>query len=268
MKISFCGDTHGQFMAIDNLIVREKPDLVIQCGDFGIWNDKYGRFNKVKCQSHNRNVPVYFCRGNHENHDVLDTFPDFKISNLKNSERVIKNLVVKENNLSIEQWEILKNKTFPFADNFYLCESGSILSPAENCKILFIGGAVSTDRHLRKEHISWWKQETMYQYQIDYLLDLIDSRPSIDIVVSHTAPLDVVNKVTSFNSIEKMRDPTSKLLSVVHEKLHPKLWFFGHFHIEKTIKLENSPTVFHALNMSDIYKNGKYTKSFYHSVEI
>ena len=37
---------------------------------------------------------------------------------------------------------------------------------------------------------------------------------------------------------------------------------------KKTIKLESGRTYFHALNMCNIYKNGKYDDLFFHSIEI
>jgi predicted phosphodiesterase len=37
MKILITGDVHAQFGILNNLINKEKPELVICCGDFGFW---------------------------------------------------------------------------------------------------------------------------------------------------------------------------------------------------------------------------------------
>ena len=262
MRITFCGDTHGALSSLDTISTRESPDIIIQCGDFGIWPDMYGRYNKIKTKT---DIPVYFCRGNHEEHNLLDTFPDFKISNLKTGERVVKENVSELSGLGIEYFEKISKIPFPNADNIYLCESGSILSPAADFNILFIGGAYSIDKHHPIPNKSWWIQETMWQYQIDNLLNLIETKPKINIVVSHTCPSFIIKNVTQSYTLEKSKDPTCKLLEVVYEHLKPEMWFFGHFHVPFEGSFEN--TRFIGLDMCDI-ETGKYSPGFYYNVDI
>ena len=264
MRITFCGDTHGAFSSLTTIAERECPDIIIQCGDFGIWPSSNGNYNKIKTKT---NIPIYFCRGNHEEHNLLDTFPDFKISNLKTSERLVKENVVELSGLGFEYFEKLKNIPFPSADNIYLCESGSILSPAANFNILFIGGALSIDKEWRTPNKSWWTQETMWKYQVEYVLDLIESEslPKINVVVSHTCPYFMTDAVINKYTYEKALDPVCKLLDRVYAEIHPELWVFGHFHKYFTGVFEK--TKFVALNMCDI-ETGRFNSEFFYNVDI
>ena len=79
-KILAVGDVHGKFGMLNKLINKEKPDLVLQCGDFGYWPKEHG---KTYVGSTGRvtyfdqycikpgDSKIYFCAGNHEDHESL-----------------------------------------------------------------------------------------------------------------------------------------------------------------------------------------------------
>jgi len=247
MKIVFCGDIHAEFHAIEQLIDLTAADIIIQAGDFGIWPDCYHR---VKVD---RNVPVYFCRGNHENHDLLDTFPIGEICNLKTSERINNPILSEKRKISNYNIRKLMRTKFPHAHNIYLCNTGSILT-LNNKNILFLGGADSIDRNSRTIGKSWWPQEIFSLEDFDLVSERIKDK-HIDIVVSHTAPKFIVEQL-SF--IEKLNDPTTKALELIFDMIKPELWIFGHFH--KYIEIQIQQCKFIGL---DTYPPGLYTNLFY-----
>jgi len=74
MSVIVAGDIHGDWGYFNSLINRKKPEIILQCGDFGWWPQIKERRNKqpwshldVKPQG----SKIYFCDGNHEDHHSL-----------------------------------------------------------------------------------------------------------------------------------------------------------------------------------------------------
>ena len=71
------GDVHGEYYDFMNRICGagvKKDDTVIVCGDFGlVWNDEYHKFF-LKALA-NQPFSVLFVDGNHEDFDLLYTYP-------------------------------------------------------------------------------------------------------------------------------------------------------------------------------------------------
>jgi len=195
MKILFCGDLHGNWGALNNIINKKQPDIVLQCGDFGWWPQwevthpvLYGRQSVWTHKGLKPgNTKVYFCDGNHEQHPTL--------------------------NQDGEIHELYKN--------IFFCPRGSILQ-LEDLKILFVGGAASIDKDKRTPGHDWFPEEMLNIKQCDRIL----SHQDIDMVISHTCP-------ESFNiqgSDGKMNDSTRLVLDKVLMTYNPDLWVFGHWH--------------------------------------
>ena len=79
MKTLIVGDIHGDWGKLNSLLAKKKPNIVLQCGDFGWWPKMevtkpvlYGRqkiwiLHGVKpC-----GAEIYWCDGNHEEHPLL-----------------------------------------------------------------------------------------------------------------------------------------------------------------------------------------------------
>lgn len=256
MKVAVCGDIHGRFDALDKVAIETNSDVIIQCGDFGFWP---GNLNKIKTKT---KIPIYFCRGNHEDHDTLDTYPELTISNLKTSERITNEFLLEKRKLSIKKVEVNKKKIPRRADNIFLCNHGSILT-LEDTNILFFGGAKSIDKMYRKEGSSWWPQEIPPGYIVDKTLELIQNI-DIDIVISHTAPKFIVEKFIDTEHLTSL-DPTTYILEEIFISAHPKLWFFGHFH--KNFQINSHDCLFFGLNACN-YNTGKFNNDFYQTFEV
>lgn len=213
---------------LNMLINDKKPDIILQCGDYGWWPHMHGRVEhwpdgmpKHKWDQFGlkpKNTKVYWCDGNHENHDDLD-------EKVKEHGRV--------------PIEIMKNV-------FYMPRASTLTLP-DGRNVLFMGGADSVDKHVRTEGVSWWRQEIINQGDIYALPDM-----KIDIVISHTIPWSIINEPaframfanSPFGRLEA--EPSTLALETVWEKYQPSLWYAGHWHV--SYRTTKGPTEFFILN--------------------
>jgi len=98
-------------------------------------------------------------------------------------------------------------------------------------KIGFISGAYSVDRAART-HNNYDPVHEHEELSTDLLQKAIDLmvEEQPDVIVSHTAPLAVYDKLRLIPHFGKIRSRTSQALSIVLEECSPSLWAFGHFH--------------------------------------
>jgi predicted phosphodiesterase len=73
MKIIVVGDLHGDFESLNSLIHDEKPNIILQVGDFGYWLTRDG-WPPTDPALELRDTLVYWCEGNHEDHEALAQF--------------------------------------------------------------------------------------------------------------------------------------------------------------------------------------------------
>ena len=210
-KILIVGDVHADFGALNQFLNRKRPDIILQCGDFGWWPHRHGtekitrnrRFDQYAVKP--GGSQLYWCDGNHENHDDLQ-------------ERV---RAAQGGPVEI-----------PVPGCHYM-PRGSILTLPDGRTVLFFGGAMSTDKEGRVEGDDWWAGEVPTQKDLDFAREQVAAHGGrVDIVISHTGPLAFLRQLPK-NKIEQRRldDPTVALLDVILEEFRPKQWFFGHFHL-------------------------------------
>lgn len=147
-NVLILGDVHGNFGGLKEFIHEASPDLVLQCGDFGVWPP--GGIGLLQQWFSDLECDLYFCPGNHEWWDELDALESGKIHQV--------------------------------AETVFYCAFGSTLRVNDDT-VLFAGGADSIDKGSRTEKLSWWKQEIITEQDMRYLPDC-----RVDVVVSHTAP--------------------------------------------------------------------------------
>lgn len=228
------GDVHGDFRKLNEFIdrkicahpaikalaadsLREGGELevtILQCGDMAyFWPRKsnLGRIqNNVSFLKDGR-VNIYWCAGNHEDWDKLDS-------------------------LGTEISEV--------DAGIFFCPFGSTLKLSPEITVLFAGGAESVDHMARflkmcqGYHKIWWTQESISEADIARL----DSVQRADWVISHTAPMCFGIQAwlagNPWSGVPK--DNTSMImLDRVFARYRPKKWFFGHFHIHAKGKHEN-----------------------------
>lgn len=230
------GDIHGRWGPLNQLINRKRPKTILQVGDFGWWprfhglpkpktrKDQYGRWIKpgnnygIKCND----TEVFFCPGNHEDWDELS---------------------------------LRKAMPAHLYDEVYYMRRGATLTLDDGRVVLFMGGALSVDKETRIIGLDWFPQE-LIPYSEFYRLQE-EGLDRVDIVISHTCPLEFNHKV----DLELRKRPDYKLwsykfmdcsqqvLSAILEEYRPKLWYFGHFHI--TVSGVYDDTKWYCLNYPD-----------------
>lgn len=200
-KVMFIGDLHGNFYHINNMIKEHSPDIIIQCGDFGIWNEN--KFKNINVG----NTLVYFIDGNHEDFDYIEN-------------------------------EIVAKNKFEIAKNVFYQPRGSYIT-INNKNILFIGGAGSIDKKFRTPGYDWWPNETISINDVENLPEVnIDIVVSHTCPKEFKKDLTLNKSFKEF--FGEFNDPCEFLLSeFVLKKYNPKSWYFGHFHIHQKGKYEN-----------------------------
>ena len=187
--------------------------LILQCGDFAyFWTgvDFSGAIrNQVDFLPGGR-LPVYWCAGNHEDWDKLDSF-------------------VNPRNPCAKIVEV--------DAGLYYCPFASTLTLAPGLTVLFAGGAESGDKDYRLAKMRekgclkiWWEQEGISESDMARL----NCVQQTQWVVSHTAPaaFNLAQSLTGSYKSNAKRDipPSRKFLDTVLRRFRPRRWFFGHFH--------------------------------------
>ena len=132
-----------------------------------------------------------------------------------------------------DHWSLRDRKTDELVKDVHYMPRGSMFTLSDGRTILFMGGGDSIDKNMRKIGVDWFPEEVIRQKDIENLPDI-----KIDIVVSHTCPLELVGEMRGYR--EKSVEPSNHALSYVLEKYHPDLWFYGHWHVYKDTYLRDT----------------------------
>ena len=206
------GDTHGT-VDWEKLNTRKLPDqkhmdpdrdYLIVAGDFaGVWDgadyDAYILKNYNK-----RNFTTLFVDGNHENHDLLDKYP-------------------------VEEWH--GGKVHKISGRVIHLMRGQVFE-IDGMKFFTMGGAESTDKHLRDEGESWWSREMPSDEEYEEALRNLERvNFEVDIVITHCAPEGYIGNHLAGTVRRSKNRLTEFLDSLISEHgLKFKHWYFGHYH--------------------------------------
>ena len=229
------GDTHGSIdtekISIMEFFYEDKlKDLangkVLIAGDFGgVWyKSKPGTIhpkdiNAMEDIYGSNPFDILFIRGNHENHDLLETLPTT---------------------------EGFGGIVRPIIDKVtQLCDS--YVFEIDGIKILVMGGADSVDKAYRTKHLTWWPQELISEEEYKKACEELDKvNWEVDIVLTHTCPLSVIPLLEQHLPVwdetyfgKKSIDPSTTYLQKIADKIKTKYWCFGHFHVDVTLPMEN-----------------------------
>ena len=86
-----------------------------------------------------------------------------------------------------------------------------------------MGGANSIDKEYRTPGFDWFPEEEITQADLD---NCPDENTKIDIVISHTVPNSIFNRM----NLLRERESSTFALELIHKTYRPELWYFGHFH--------------------------------------
>lgn len=179
-------------------------DYLIICGDFGgVWCGDHEELYWRKWLD-KKNYTTLFIDGNHENFDMLGSFP-----------------IV----------DFCKGKAHKISNKIYHLMRGQIYC-IDNKKIFTFGGAASHDKEFRKEGKSWWKEELPNESEYNIAAENLSKADwSVDIIITHSAPASIQRLIKP--SYEE--NVLTNFLDNVNSQLKFNKWFFGHYHLDEQI---------------------------------
>ena len=226
--IFITGDTHRDFTKFNTKRFLEqkkltKEDYVIVCGDFGIWNTSAEERYWLDWLN-DKPFTTLFVSGNHENFDLLKTFP-------------------------IEQWNggkvqfirpsiihLMRGQIFDIDGKSFFAMGGAsshdidagILEPDDPS---FHEKRKWMDRRCllyRINHISWWKEEMPSDEEYEEARKNLDACEwKVDYISSHCCPSSIMDIIGKGHY---KRDRLTDFFEELKDKLDFQLWFFGHYH--------------------------------------
>ncbi len=207
--IYIVGDTHGEWNLLNTFINKKRPDLILQVGDFGYWP----QFNN----SYELGKHSYGMDGR-----VIKKHKWYQCGIKNKSTRIL----FCDGNHE-DHWALKTLKNPEVCPSVFYQARGTVVVLEDGRNVLFLGGADSIDKDTRTIGVDWFPDEVITNADI---YNLPDTR--IDIVISHTCPEEFIPELGY--SFGKCKDPSCKALSYVLYKCKPSLWYFGHWHINKT----------------------------------
>ena len=231
------GDCHAKFnkFSVENFPEQKemtRDDIVIVCGDFGLWNDNNEERYWFKWLSE-KNFTVAFVDGNHENFDRLysDEFPVVDFHGGK-AHKIRDNI-----------YHLMRGYVFEFDGKKFFCFGGAsshdisdgILDRADfNSDEEFMATVKDWYKRwkmFRINHISWWKQELPTEDELAFgLQTLIRNGNKVDYIISHCCPQEVA-------SLCGFREPDvlTQWFNMVARTVQFDKWYFGHYHDNRQI---------------------------------
>ncbi len=214
-----------------------KKDILFQLGDFGyLWyypeiTPLYKKDMNAIGELADKNFTTIIVPGNHENYDLIETFP------------IIKKFGGKVREIKTKKGSV------------YIALRGEVYT-INGEKYFTFGGAISTDikdriskkkwkdsqsnklrkNRIKKSKISWWEQEIPSKEEFEYgFQNLKKHNFEIDYILTHTAPISVLKQIMLLDK-NKLYDPTAFMLEKFKNKTKFKKWFFGHIHSNEVIE--------------------------------
>lgn len=213
--IYITGDTHGThdfYKLLDNQLKNlTKRDYVIIAGDCGVLFGPKVKEYMLNLYSY---LPftVLFVDGNHENYDLLDSYP-------------------------IQKWN--GGKVQFLTDTVIHLLRGQVYK-IEGQTFFTFGGALSYDKVRRKPHVSWWERELPSKedfFEAMRNLECVNFR--VDYVITHDCPTSWKTMVCNCSKIRNngfIESSSNYYLEEIEKQIVFRHWYFGHYHMDYTTK--------------------------------
>lgn len=213
------GDTHGNIDFLKLHIFAEnnpeltRDDYVIIAGDFGgIWSE----FTMDRTLTPYEKLPftVLFVDGNHENFDIINSFP-------------------------IEKW--MGGKIHRIRPNIIHLMRGQVFT-LEGKTIFTFGGATSIDKFMRRENISWWAAELPTGKEVEEGISNLEKyNNQVDYIITHSCDERALYYPPLKDPYQSMKIfPENRILSIFTDTVKFKHWYFGHFHMDAQLNEEKT----------------------------
>jgi hypothetical protein len=209
------GDVHGGIQQRVGEVVKirsydkEDDNFLVVAGDFGLpWysdqlrNRRENRvLDQVQARLERQNLTVCFVDGNHENYDLLYSYP------------------------------LDEDGTRPLRPRIRHLPRGGVYRIG-GFDLFAFGGALSTDRGMESLGRGYWREELPNPEEAMRGLGTVMTAPNIDLVVTHAAPAGVLSMMGDVDPA-RFRDPAAKNLEeyceIVEEHFPFARWYFGHY---------------------------------------
>ena len=231
------GDTHGDFSKLFPHTfslyndLREN-DILIICGDFGIWHYDAREQNWLKFLS-DQKYTIVFVDGNHENFNRLNH--EFVTVDFHGG---------KAHQICHNVFHLMRGYIFEFEGKKFFAFGGAkshdiwggILDPAGKTKDQFLeeyDAMIKSGECFRVKGVSWWPQELPTEKEMQRgIQELEKVNWKVDYVITHCLPTDIQS---IFSSGEFETDILTDYLMDIARKLNFQQWYCGHYHCERTI---------------------------------
>lgn len=231
------GDCHAEFNRFSSKNFPEqkemtRDDIVIVCGDFGLWHDTPEERYWFKWLSQ-KNFTLVFVDGNHENFDRLygNEFPVVDFHGGK-AHKIRENI-----------YHLMRGYVFEFDGKKFFAFGGAsshdihdgildaddFQTPEEFYAT--IKRWYAEDKWFRINHVSWWKQEMPSEDEMAFgLQTLIHNQSKVDFIISHCCPQEIASMM-GFREPDRL----TQWFNMVAHTVQYDRWYFGHYHDEKQI---------------------------------
>lgn len=231
------GDCHADFHKFNTKQFPQqkemtKDDYVIVCGDFGgIWNNSESERYWLDWMER-KSFTLLFVDGNHENFDMLATFPvvDFHGG--------------KVHQIRSNIFHLMRGQCYDLQGKTFFCFGGAsshdiedgILDPfGFEDKSKFVEtycNWTKQGKQFRIKGISWWQQELPCEEEMyEATWNLAMENFKVDFVITHCLPQSMASAL-SFTQSDKLTLFFEQLLA---KGLTFKRWYCGHYHIDKSL---------------------------------
>lgn len=205
-------------------------DYLLICGDFGlVWEENTSLENRYFLDwLNNQPWTTLFIDGNHENHDLLDSYP-------------------------VSTWHGGKVHVLPGYPNLIHLMRGQVFDMARDGLWFTMGGGLTRDSIWRIPGEGWWPREMPSDEEYDEARASLDAVGwSVDYVFTHECPR-TLRRFAMYDWYLEEFDPADKLstfLDEVNGRLdHARLkrWYSGHYHCDLPLGDERHVMLYHQI---------------------
>lgn len=213
-KALICGDTHGNFYHLRDLVDvarANEVETIFQPGDFGFWEhtpEGVDFLDGLQDYLYEHGVKLIFIDGNHDNHPLL-------WSTYGNTVHTIVRPYI---------WYEPRGQTFTFGDSV----------------IQTVGGAFSIDARWRRQEMkkgapaSWWAEEELTTDQVNEAVVAATVNPP-DVMITHDAPhgcpMGELATITLPPVLAARSKDNRMRVREIAEAAQPDHLYHGHFHV-------------------------------------
>lgn len=216
------GDTHRKAYFHLEIFCREHPELtkedfIIVAGDFGgVWDRN--TLDEDLAPYSALPVTVLFVDGNHENFDLLESYP-------------------------VEEWH--GGKVHIIRPDIIHLMRGQVFE-LEGKRIFTFGGATSTDIYRREEGVSWWPRETPTFDEMDVGIENLRRYDNkVDYIITHSCCETALMYPPFRTAVSRMTIYSeNQLLEQFNRTVEYRHWYFGHYHVDTKVNAKMTALLF------------------------